>query len=438
MFSKLVNFLFVFLAVSVVSCRHQTAGSFLVSAGSNVFDECYGLAIDSNKDIVVSGVFSRKINFNGSLINFELESKGASDFFVAKYSPFGKLLWAKSFGGIGVDEVANICVDKNNNIYITGFYTSTTNFLPYENAVNNKSFLLKLNSSGNIQWALNLSGKSVSEGTGICSINNSIYWTSFFEGTISDSLKSRGNSDILCLKVTDKGFILKQAGFGTKGKDTSRDIFATYNSHLFIAGAICLTDSENEISKACIFELDTNLSLLFQTSLIDTAESSALSIIVNRQNEKYISGSYVNHKKNNDAFLCKLSSENKVKWVNTFCSNQNDWAKGLAFDNDQNIISAVVLNDNARVASINQIIKGAGNYDIFISKLNKEGKIINYVSFGDDQEEGINKIIVDKDNNLISCGWFYKTLHINDNAITSKGEGDAFLFKDNLNMIFPK
>ena len=54
-------------------------------------------------------------------------NKGANDIFIFKYNKNGNLIWVKTYGGKGVDFARSI-VQKNNFLYVTGFYSDTVIF----------------------------------------------------------------------------------------------------------------------------------------------------------------------------------------------------------------------------------------------------------------------------------------------------------------------
>ena len=432
--SNITNILVLFFLMSFLSCkRNNHIDSFIVSAGSEAFDECYGLATDSKNNIIVSGVFSKQIEFDDTDLNSKIESNGALDFFVAKYTSSGKLLWVKRFGSTSDDEVANICIDEFDNIYVTGYYSSSPDFLK-DTTNRSASFLLKLNTNGDKIWGCKLRGTNTSEGISVVAKNGFLYWTSFYNGSLNDSIHSRGLNDICYLKLNYAGNILKEKSFGTKANDQSKDIYISNSNHIFITGYF--SSNETEIGSAGIIELDTAFNVLSKTSLYYSIPSEAISIIVDNEGNKYISGSFDAGNNNQDAFLWKLSDKNEEVWKYTFSSIDKDWARGLAFDSLGNIISAVVLNKQAKITNLRDIVSGYGNYDIFFTKLTSDGKMIGHSSFGNSEEEGINKIIIDKQKNLLFCGWFFKTLSINKSSVTSKGGGDVFFAKQPLTSLF--
>lgn len=80
-----------------------------------------GISTDVNGNIIVTGLFSSPtITFGATT----LSNNGSYNFFVVKYDPSGNLLWAKSAGGTGNDNVYGISTDASGNIVVTGWYDS--------------------------------------------------------------------------------------------------------------------------------------------------------------------------------------------------------------------------------------------------------------------------------------------------------------------------
>lgn len=431
--SNIINKVIIMLFLAFVNCNNKSIdNTFLVSAGSEGFDECYGIVTDSQNNYVISGVFSKTITFYGDTFKTQLSSNGNLDFFVAKYSTNGKFLWAKQFGSKEDDEVATMSIDEENNLYLTGYCYYSADLFFKEKFEGKKSYLLKLSPNGDVVWANKLKGNGTSEGSSVFIKNKCVFWLSSFNESISDSVKSAELTDIVCTRLNYDGTLLNQKYFGDKGDDIPKDIYVSDNNSIYISCSYS-NKPNYTISSATLLELDSGLNQKSLIHLFSDTLSEALSIIVDKDENKYLSGSFTSGN-NQDGFVCKLSNHNKKLWTIRYASLKKEWAKGLAFDNEGNIISTVVLNNDAKVSSLRQAIKGFGNYDIYFNKLSKYGEIVKYANFGNIDEEGINKISVENDT-LVFCGWFYKTLTINNKKVTSTGEGDVFLGKESIKKI---
>lgn len=118
--------------------------------------------IDSEGNIILAFDFRNTVDFNPKDEETLLTSNGNfTDVFIQKLDSLGNLLWVKQIGGPDYDALGNLHVDKNNNIYITGYYTGTVDFDPgtstYELTAGNEwnigLYLAKYSPAGSLVWA---------------------------------------------------------------------------------------------------------------------------------------------------------------------------------------------------------------------------------------------------------------------------------------------
>eukprot|EP00981_Chlorochromonas_danica_P010854 scaffold3486_cov185-Ochromonas_danica.AAC.1 len=100
----------------------------------------YALAIDKENNIIITG---------GVLGDFQgLTNAGNQDIFVVKYSASGDLIYTKLYGTSSDDGANGIRIDSLNNIYLTG---STNGALNGETSIGSMdAFLMKLDSTGSV------------------------------------------------------------------------------------------------------------------------------------------------------------------------------------------------------------------------------------------------------------------------------------------------
>jgi hypothetical protein len=98
--------------------KYSATGSHVWSkrCGGSIGDSGYGVATDSQNNVVLTGNFGANADFAGTSLT------GDYDVFVAKYSSLGTLVWAEGFGfgGTGAASGFAAAVDKLDQILITG------------------------------------------------------------------------------------------------------------------------------------------------------------------------------------------------------------------------------------------------------------------------------------------------------------------------------
>ncbi len=84
-----------------------------------------GLVTDAAGNIYITSSFQKpSITMGGTTLTNADPSGATQDIFVAKYSPAGTLIWAKSIGGSSDDFAYGIAVGAGGNVYVTGPFWS--------------------------------------------------------------------------------------------------------------------------------------------------------------------------------------------------------------------------------------------------------------------------------------------------------------------------
>jgi hypothetical protein len=152
------------------------------------------------------GFFSTSADFGGGA----LTTGGGWDTFVAKYSATGGYLWAKSFNAPGsYDMPRDIGVDRNGNVVITGYFTSTIDLgggvLSAVVAGVHSTFVGKYSSSGAHVWSERFGGTAGLDSMGIATDGTgNVLLTGSFAGTASfsgQSLTCAGSTDVFLLRL---------------------------------------------------------------------------------------------------------------------------------------------------------------------------------------------------------------------------------------------
>jgi hypothetical protein len=117
----------------VFICKIDVAGNFVWAknlSGMN-YEDAFAVNTDNNGNVVFSGCFSSLVDFDPGIGTFNLTPSGAQDIFISMLDNTGNFLWAKALqGNNNIGCGISILVDGGNNIYTTGFFSSTVDFNP--------------------------------------------------------------------------------------------------------------------------------------------------------------------------------------------------------------------------------------------------------------------------------------------------------------------
>ncbi len=151
--------------------------------GTGDWDYACSVATDKTGNVYITGYYGSPTLTFGSTV---LTNNGIVNIFLAKYNSNGTVIWAKNFGGVNHDYGFGVCVDKNDNIYLTGNYTSSSiAFGSFPLNSPNEFFLTKLDTNGDVKWAKSAgSDSSVVQGMSVTNdIGGYIYITGYYYPT---------------------------------------------------------------------------------------------------------------------------------------------------------------------------------------------------------------------------------------------------------------
>jgi hypothetical protein len=125
-----------------------------------------GLGVDGVGNVYAAGAFAGTVDFDPGAGTSSLVSAGGTDGFAWKLDPTGAMLYAKRFGGVNSETVADMSVNPAGNVAIAGTFTGVGDFDPNPAAVANlvsgsgaaDAYLLKLNPTGTLAYTRAVGG----------------------------------------------------------------------------------------------------------------------------------------------------------------------------------------------------------------------------------------------------------------------------------------
>ncbi len=107
-------------------------GYFPFSIGAGGLDYGKAIAVDGNDNVIVAALYNLNIDADpGSNGVVSISSSGGTDVLLAKYTPYGSLLWAKRHGWRweippSIDAPHAVAADSSNNVVVAGYFGSAT------------------------------------------------------------------------------------------------------------------------------------------------------------------------------------------------------------------------------------------------------------------------------------------------------------------------
>ena len=187
-------------------------------------EQIYDVAIDADGNIIVTGYTSSQ-NFPVANALYRIFRGGTDDVFISKFNSAGSgLIFSTYLGGFASDNGVRLAVDKDNNIYVTG-YTLSPDF-PIKNAPQPlhagvyDAFLIKLHPDGqDADFSTPIGGEDTDGGTAVAVDKDGYIYVAGFTNSIGFyAINAIGGF----LRGARDGFVVKMA------PDASVLVYSTY------------------------------------------------------------------------------------------------------------------------------------------------------------------------------------------------------------------
>jgi len=458
--------------------------------GGNDYDNALSVTTDPWGNVYYTGFFSSTVDFNPGAGQMSLTASGKQDIFISKFSPDGQFIWAKQIGDASHNQAnAGMCVkaDSFGHIYVSGIFTGDPDFNPGSGthvlsaSGSSDGFLLKMDSAGNYQWAVNV-GPVLAPILGNRISDRRTYGVSLKDSFLY--ITGSADKNVYLSKLDTSGaFIWTQAVGGNLANysyalavDDAGDVYATgmFSSdsidfdpgpgrHVLYNSSIGASQNSYDIF---IWKLDKLGNFVWakvigSPGLMDQAKG----IAVDQSGDVYLNGSFVgavdfnpggtpailnsNFSNNSYApFIAKYTSGGNLIWVHPIGSIIPgrtpllipNWTYDLALDSKGNAYSigrftGTLDFDPGAAPADTFILQSRGNNNIFISKLDPDGKLKwakRFVEAGYGEGHGI---YVDDLNNVYATGVFSGAISFdsaqNYNFTSMGAPNDMFLVKFN-------
>ena len=331
--------------------------------GGDGYESAYDIARDSLNNTYIVGLTS---SFGA----------GQSDFCVLKLNSSGELEWNKTYGGIYSDWGTSIAIDSLDNIFVTGF---TDSF----GAGGNDIWILKLNTTGGVEWnytwggirdefgwsiALDsennayVAGRTNSFGAGnsdMCLIkfnSSGVVWNytaggSGYENAYGLTLdpqgniyavgatksfgKGFGNNDLYLVKFNSTGMIWNYT-WGCADDDQGTDVKYTPSGDLYVAGYYHKTPDCSEPSSYMpyyyigLIKFTSDGIYQWNSTWVESKNSWTFAMDMDSSGNTYIAG-YTNPEINNDYDMCliRYNSSGTADWSCIWGGSESELVQGL-------------------------------------------------------------------------------------------------------------
>jgi hypothetical protein len=339
--------------------------------------------------------------------------------------------WQKSLGGTSNDYAYSIRQTTDGGYIVAGYSYSNDGDITghYGTTTTIDYWVVKLDSTGTIQWQKSLGGTNSDGATSVQQTTDGGYIVAGSSYSNDEDVTGHhgvagGYCDYWIVKLNSTGTIEWQKSLGGSGDDIATSIQQTTDSGYIVAGHSDSNDGDvtGHYGGTCfhdywIVKLDKTGTIVWQKSLGGINDDIAESIRQTTDGGYIIAGySYSNDgddtghhdttEENPDYWVVKLNSTGTIIWQKSFGGFNEDWASSIQQTTDGGYIVSGSSNSNDGDVTGHHGT-AADCYDYWVVKLNSTGTIEWQKSLGGIRDDWAFSIQQTTDDGYIVTGHSY-------------------------------
>lgn len=416
-------------------------------AGGKAHDKVRAITVDSDGNSYITGEYSDEAKIGDLTIG----SQGKLDFLLAKYDPEGKLIWVQTAGGSEIDRGYGVAVDSQGSIYVTGHFQSEK-FSIGKTVLKNQGdydyFIAKYSSTGELIWAKNAGGEGYDYGHGIAvNSQGDVYTCGAFgpgDFAFGNSKKKSHRRSMFVAKYSQDGKILWSQvieGRSQAAQDIQVDADGDCCFSGYILGEVII-DGQNlgtktNLRDVFVAKISSDGKFIWARTTGGDADGLSTSLAIDAKKNVFLCGMFKNEIQlagqkltsngGYDPFVARLNSDGTPAWVMSGGGEGVDYGLALALDGGGNCYVTGEFTDDVKFAG--QHLKELGGRDLYVAKFNSAGKLDWLEVMGGKNSDLSYAIAVDSKNNCYVSGAFSIETKYQNHALKTNGGNDIFLMK---------
>ncbi len=422
---KYFKSIFFFLIISSFLSAQAPSIQWQKALGGNGWDQANSVQQTSDGGYIIAGQ-SSSVNGDVTL------NHGDSDFWIVKLDASGAIQWQKSLGGTLYD-AANFIQQTSDGGYIVAGESASANGDVTVNHGYSDYWIVKLDPSGNLQWQKSLGGSKEDIANSVQqTLDGGYIIAGESYSTDGDVTGNHGFSDYWIVKLDSSGNLQWQKALGGSSYDRANSVQQTSDGGYIVAGGSASTNGNvtgnhgNE--DFWVVKLDPSGNIQWEKSLTGNLADAAESIRETSDGGYIVAGG--SNSVNSEIpvtfgvsnyRIAKLDTEGNMQWQRYLGGSGNDYAYSVQQTSDGGYIMA------GEYASIDGNITGNhGLADYGIIKLDAEGNMQWQKALGGSAFDTLYSIQQTSDGGYILAG----TAESADGDITGHhGSSDAWIVK---------
>ena len=360
---------------------------------------------------------------------------GGADCWVVKLTNLGVIQWQKSFGGSNTDVGFSIQQTTDLGYIIAGTSASNDGDVTGNHGGGGDAWIIKIDSVGTLQWQKCFGGTSAEEANSIFQTSDGGFIVSAETySNNGDVIGNHGGQDSWIIKIDSLGNIQWEKCYGGTGSDRSKSIQQTADGGFIFAGYSNSLDGDvsgNHGSfDSWIVKLDNSGILQWQNSLGGTNNDDALSIQQTTDGGYIMGGISLSNNGDvpggaggQDYFIVKLNNLGIKQWAKSIGGSYDEAGSYVRQTSDGGFVIGGTTSSTAYPITGNH-----GSADDWIVKTNSMGIMQWQKCLGGSLLEGAGEIIQSADGGFVIAG---ESLSYDGDITSHHGGDDTWIVKLN-------
>lgn len=339
-----------------------------VQVTTNIFEKTFG-GVGPERGIQMENTSDGGYAIVGSSESFTIGEL----MYIIKLDSTGSLQWSKVYDAYGYGKLTGIKQTSDAGYYIAGFIEGGFGFLD--------QFIMKTDMIGNVQWAKNFGGVeadefrklSITAGGGLIVAG-------------SNASFGVGAKDVQAIKLASSGNIEWTNTYGTLYEDFNSACIIASDGNYILSGAVDITGSYG--IRPTLMKLDTLGNIIWAKYYSGYIEDWARDLIETPDGGFLITGDTRSYGLggSQDIYLIKTDSSGNVEWAKAFGGIGSEVGYGVILSNDGKYVVEGYTNSF-----------GFGGYDGFLMKVDTNGSLEWFHTYGGYTSDYIYDVILAPD-----------------------------------------